>query len=272
MSHDATNWAIKQRGLDPATKLLLWQLADRHNKDTGRCDPSQERLAADCEMSRASINRHLAKLEEAGLIRRFQRIDPRTKRQESTTYQLAFDTEFTASQNETRAVSQIDPDPCLKYGDSRVSICDTNPVREPGRKPACDAREVSDAEFEAFWQACAHPRDRAKTRKLYAKAVEQGTDPAWLLAAAKRHCKENADVPRIYVIRSDNWLDQKAWLATGCAAVEQPEVDGVEALARAMAERINAGKRVYSLSDNVRQKMLDLKLVTTEELKRLEVR
>ncbi|QEW18977.1 putative transcriptional regulator [Marinibacterium anthonyi] len=75
MSHRATNWAIQQRGLEPATKLLLWQLADRHNADTGRCDPSQERLADDCEMSRATVNRHLKKLEAAGLIRRVQRID-----------------------------------------------------------------------------------------------------------------------------------------------------------------------------------------------------
>jgi hypothetical protein len=33
MSHRATNWAIQQRGLAPATKLVLWHLCDRHNPD-----------------------------------------------------------------------------------------------------------------------------------------------------------------------------------------------------------------------------------------------
>ena len=69
MSHRATNWAIQQRGLMPATKLVLWYLCDRHTPDFG-CYPSQDQLAADAEISRASLNTHLRKLEEAGLIRR----------------------------------------------------------------------------------------------------------------------------------------------------------------------------------------------------------
>jgi hypothetical protein len=38
MSHDATNWAIKQRGLKPTTKIVLWHLCDRFNPDSG-CRP-----------------------------------------------------------------------------------------------------------------------------------------------------------------------------------------------------------------------------------------
>lgn len=73
MSHKATNWAIQQRGLMPATKLVLWYLCDRHNPDFG-CFPSQDQLAADAEISRASLNTHLEKLEIAGLIRRQRRM------------------------------------------------------------------------------------------------------------------------------------------------------------------------------------------------------
>jgi hypothetical protein len=51
MSHEATNWAIKQRGLKPTTKIVLWHLCDRFNPDYG-CFPSQARLAHDCEISR----------------------------------------------------------------------------------------------------------------------------------------------------------------------------------------------------------------------------
>ena len=66
MSHRATNWAILQRGLKPATKIVLWHLCDRHNPDFG-CSPTQARLAADAEMSVSALNEHLAKLEGAGL-------------------------------------------------------------------------------------------------------------------------------------------------------------------------------------------------------------
>ena len=79
MSHRATNWAILQRGLKPATKIVLWHLCDRHNPDFG-CSPTQARLAADAEMSVSALNEHLAKLEGAGLIRRIRSHDPHTHR------------------------------------------------------------------------------------------------------------------------------------------------------------------------------------------------
>jgi hypothetical protein len=137
MSHAATNWAIQQRGLPPATKLLLWYLADRHNPDFG-CFPSQAQLARDAEMSRGSVNRHLDELEARGLIRRERRVDPRTRRQLPTRYFLAFEPGF-ALPEAADAEPEPYPDPgfgqgtdeeheaepCLKYehgpGASRVS-------------------------------------------------------------------------------------------------------------------------------------------------------
>lgn len=96
MSHQGTNWAILQRGLKPTTKIVLWHLCDRYNPDYG-CFPAQERLAYDCEISRAGLNTHLGKLEQRGLLRRVRRIDPITKRQMSTRYILGFEEEFTPS-------------------------------------------------------------------------------------------------------------------------------------------------------------------------------
>ena len=69
MSHKATVWAIQQRGLKPATKIVLWFLCDRHNPDFG-CFPTQARLADDAEMSISALNEHLAKLQELRLIHR----------------------------------------------------------------------------------------------------------------------------------------------------------------------------------------------------------
>ena len=93
MSHAATNWAIQQRGLKPATKIVLWFLCDRHNPDFG-CFPTQARLAEDAEMSISALNDHLATLEDLGLIHRIRVKDLRTHRRLPTRYILGFEQGF----------------------------------------------------------------------------------------------------------------------------------------------------------------------------------
>jgi predicted ArsR family transcriptional regulator len=119
LSHKATNWAVSQRGLKPIAKVLLWHLADRHHPDNG-CFPSQAALASDCEISRASVNRHLDDLEASGLIRREPRIDKTTGKQLPTRYVLAFEDDF-GTPDVVGRVSESDTVPCLKNDGSRVS-------------------------------------------------------------------------------------------------------------------------------------------------------
>ncbi len=139
MSHKATNWAVQVRGIKPAAKVVLWHLADRHNKDTGRCDPCQDTLAADCEISRSSLNDQLKTLENGGLIKRIQRVNSATSRKESTAYILNFhikspqDVDSHVQNSDTEAMSENDPIPCPKNGQNRVRNSDINPVREPGK-------------------------------------------------------------------------------------------------------------------------------------------
>ena len=73
MSHYMTALAMKQQGLKPATKIVLYWLADHHNGETGKCFPSINRLAELCEMSRRSVEEHLSTLEKLGLIERENR-------------------------------------------------------------------------------------------------------------------------------------------------------------------------------------------------------
>jgi hypothetical protein len=183
MSHDATNWAIKQRGLKPTTKIVLWHLCDRFNPDYG-CFPSQARLAHDCEISRSTLNDHIGQLERVGLLRRVPRIDPVTKRQKPTRYILGFEQGYTPHDpepcpetghgiwalghdaetapedaatgpnpaepcpdithgNPQKAVSGFCPEPCPENDQSRVRNPDTNLVREPLSKPV---KEEEDAQ------------------------------------------------------------------------------------------------------------------------------
>ena len=163
MSHDATKWAIRQKGLKPATKIVLWHLCDRHHPDNG-CFPKQETLAADCEMSRSTLNLHLAKLEELGLIRRDAGREQGTMKHRPTRYWLAFEGENPVSENRTKTVSENRTEPtktvsekrtkpCPKNDDIRVLKPDTNSVREPIREPVSVSplvpQPTSDAETEA---------------------------------------------------------------------------------------------------------------------------
>ncbi|KGL00025.1 helix-turn-helix domain-containing protein [Thalassobacter sp. 16PALIMAR09] len=173
MSHAATNWAIQQRGLKPATKIVLWHLCDRHNPDFG-CFPTQVRLAEDAEMSISSLNDHLKKLEELGLIQRIQCQDHRTKRRQATRYILGF--EIAGPQEPSPEIGdgqqgtdwENDAEPCPEFGDeansefgavpspknnqSHLRNSETNLVREPLSKPVkeeedAQAREIVDEEF-----------------------------------------------------------------------------------------------------------------------------
>ena len=93
MSHAATNRAIQQRGLKPATKIVLWCLCDRHNPNFG-CFPTQARLAEDAEMSVSALNENIVTLEELGLIHRIRAHDPHSHRRLPTRYILGFEQGF----------------------------------------------------------------------------------------------------------------------------------------------------------------------------------
>lgn len=68
MSFSALAWAARQK-LPCSQKIVLLMLASRHNSDNGRCDPSHDRLADDCGLTRRSVMDQVAKLSEAGFIR-----------------------------------------------------------------------------------------------------------------------------------------------------------------------------------------------------------
>ncbi len=102
MSGIALVWAANLKGIKRPAKMVLIQLAERHNKDTGRCDPRIKKLAEDCEMHRATVLRHLAYLEEMGVLTRVSRGGENGGRI-SSQYQLHMEVE---SQNATGVESQ----------------------------------------------------------------------------------------------------------------------------------------------------------------------
>jgi len=103
MSHYMTALAMKQIGLKPATKIVLYWLADHHNETTGDCFPSIKRLVDLCEMDRATVIRHINNLEEIGIVKRVERKRDNGS-QTSNAYQLMM-------KNATPPIANCDPTP-----------------------------------------------------------------------------------------------------------------------------------------------------------------
>ncbi len=205
MSHAATNWAIQQRGLKPATKIVLWFLCDRHNPDFG-CFPTQARLAEDAEMSISALNDHLATLEKLGLIHRIRVKDLRTHRRLPTRYILGFEQGFPQKpppesgdgfveiMEENDTPSPESPDgansgfpgvPSPDFPQSHLRNPEYNLVREPLTKPVkeedAQAREIDS--------------DRFFAELLTALGIDpNGTLPAWWQGwPAKTHVRRWID-------------------------------------------------------------------------------
>jgi len=239
MSHAATNWAIQQRGLKPATKIVLWHLCDRHNPDFG-CFPTQARLADDAEMSISALNQHLAKLEELRLIHRVRTHDPRTHKRQATRYILGFeDATPQAPTPETGdgnchenneihsdpspdtghgAISGFSAKPSLDFAQSHLRNPETNLVREPLTKPVKEEEgagaSVTDVFFEKLLMALGFDADAAL--------------PSWWQGwPAQRHVQRWIN---------DLGLSEVAILEVACdSRTEHPAPpDGPKALDRAM--------------------------------------
>ncbi len=67
MSFEAMAWAVQQK-LPATQKIVLLMLANRINKDTGKCVPRIKTLAEDCGLSESGTKTALKALCDAGLI------------------------------------------------------------------------------------------------------------------------------------------------------------------------------------------------------------
>lgn len=295
MSHDATSWAFRQKGLRPSAKLVLLALADCHNPVYG-CFPSQAFLADVCEINRDTVNEALSLLEEKGLIRRERSVDPVTRRQRSTRYKLAFEDDFDRAESAenpvseiptqtTKAVSDFPAEPCRKKPESRVGISDTNLVREPLREPV-SARAHSDGStgsgnlvaFELFWQTHPKPRNRERSLALWLGAEKSGIDTQRIIDAAKRYRDGSKGKDSRYLAAADNWLEQRRWEDAGAQA--QPamspddKVRAIAATAEMLAGRVRDGAKVApsAWTPAVVAIIQAKSLLTTDQMRRAGVR
>ena len=227
MSSIALIWAANVKGLKPAAKVVLIQLADFHNKDTGLCFPSAHRLAAECEMGRATLFRHMATLEEWGLVTRHARGDGEGGRG-SNQYELhlditlgpsacpkggASDPNGETSQNETGGKVSKKRGKSLKGETGVVSNRDRNLTIEPKKEPPSRRRVAGEAEKIL----AAYPPDRLRSKAACLAqiegAVKEGVELEDLLQAVQAYATDSAGFTRSKVCFSDNWFQSRRWQA-----------------------------------------------------------
>lgn len=259
MSYKAASWAAEQRGIGPYAKVLLHQLADRHNPDFG-CFPHQETLARDCEFSRSTINEQLRKLEAAGLVKRVTKRHPVTKRQEPTRYYLAFEAGFAeidgvdvaddqpevSDESRVRepdtendhsrvrdtglAVSGSDPEPCPP-GRTRIKGITSKLTSKVTSKRA--VRAGRDLDFKILWKAFpVRPGSNQMEAWEIFETLEDADAAAALKGAerfAQHHREETSkyvgpaeDGPIRYVPHLSNWLRKQGWIAAATLPIKAP--------------------------------------------------
>jgi len=76
MSFTASRWAasaISQHDMSMSAKLVLVALGNRHNQETGRCDPSIILISKDVRISERAVRNGIRELEKLKLIRTVER-------------------------------------------------------------------------------------------------------------------------------------------------------------------------------------------------------
>ena len=223
MSGIALVWAANVKGLKPHTKIVLIQLADFHNKETGRCFPSAQRLADECEMDRTTVFRHLAILENAGLISRHSRGSGDGGRA-SNEYQLHLDIVLgesarhkETSQKTTRGVVAESDGGSGRRATGVVAESDSNLNTEPGTEPEIDARAPVFSEFWAEWPNKVSKSDAERAwKKLKPEDRRRATERIreWFPAWRSRHPEASPIYPATYLNRR-RWEDEFASIMPG---------------------------------------------------------
>ena len=180
LSHKATYWAFRQK-LPVLQKIVLIVLADRHNGDTGRCDPSIAKVAEDCGMSSDSVRNAIKALREKGLLEAHERFDGPTQLTNFYTFNFKVET--------TPPLDNSNPNRELESGNESISFSEKTKTKKSIttlKIPNWISEEVW-AGFVEMRKKIKHPlTDRAIIAALnkLAKFRQEGHDPNQILDEA----------------------------------------------------------------------------------------
>ena len=202
-----TALAMKQKGLKPATKIVLYWLADHHNGETGDCFPSLSRLAEVSEMSKRSVQMHIDELERVGLITITQR-NRDNNSQTTNNYSLTL-MEFQGepqSHKESQGGVQNLLGGVAKFAMGGVqNLPAHNLVRyNLGKEPNIIGT------FDDFFVLYPRKVGKGAARAAWAKAIKKA-DPVMILGRAAIYAQQVVGHDMKFVPHPATWLNQERW-------------------------------------------------------------
>ena len=156
-----TALAMQQKKLKPATKIVLYWIADHHNSETDACFPSLATLADECEMSKRAIQGHIDVLSDAGLIEKVERKRGNGSRT-SNGYRL----------NLTKQAWQNLPPPIAESARAPVQNL---PALNLGTNNLGNITSKNMFIFDDLWKIYPKKVGKGTARKAFAKAMTKAT-------------------------------------------------------------------------------------------------
>ena len=197
MSHYMTALAMRQKGLPPATKILLYWIADHHNGETGECFPSINRLVTLCEMSRRSVQNHIDMLEGIGLISVDKNFRDSDGRQTANNYTLHLEGgNICTGEGAKSAQGGVQNLHTNNLGISNLGID--------------NKKDTKKDLFHDFYEVYPKKKARGAAEKAWEKAIKK-TDPEKILAAARDFAQFSQGKDKQFLPYPATWLNQERW-------------------------------------------------------------
>ena len=273
MSGIALIWAANVKGLKPSAKIVLIQLADFHNKETGQCNPSAQRLADECEMGRSTVFRHMTELEESGLLTRVNRGDGKGGRS-SSQYNLHLDIVLGSSSRHNEK-SQIGTGGVVPKIGGKSPTCgtgvvpnrDRNLTIEPIKEPCAPLGDANTTAFDIsskLIEICPKGGDMDRTMSAVASLVDDGIDSNSLLSAMTAYASENEENELRYVRSTQSFLSKDFW-CTYLPESDQTEISAMEKAAGRIKAHSAKKSGPLDYPEYLAQVLVQNNLITTDE-------
>src|SRR5210317_2220483 len=207
MSHYMTALAMKQQGLKPATKIVLYWLADHHNGETGKCFPSINRLAELSEMSRRAVEGHLETLETLGLIKRINQFrETGGKSANSYILELTGTYENISDAQNLRMVCEKSA-----HGDTQNLRMNNLGINNLGKETNnSSSNDEVDYYFDQLWSLYPRKVGKGQARKAF-KAASKKADFYDLLPKLMDYVQTLEGKDKQFIPHLATWLNGERW-------------------------------------------------------------
>ena len=203
-----TALAMKQQGLRPATKVVLYWIADHHNSETGDCFPSINRLATLCEMSRRSVETHITALEDQGLLKRISQYrDTGGKTANSYLLELTGTLENSDDAQNLRMVCEK-----AAHGDTQNLRMNNLVRRNLGNNNNIymNTTHKTITEFDQWWDTYPRKVEKYKAATLFPK-IRLEVEFDTLIKATEKYAEAVKDKEKKFIPHPTTWLNGRRW-------------------------------------------------------------